>query len=283
MVENQFNWVKSNQRIILLIAGWIVAPAMAYYQPESGRFMQRDPLGVNPTGGENNPFAIINQFQNGINMYEYVKSEPVNFKDPYGLFPSFPFGAVHGEIESAAFKSIVNTIPNMNQKCQKKAVSLLIDSNGNQDWFGSQAYNDERRHYTKKKEEDAAEANIKYRQYLFEEITQFATSVSTAQCESALKALGRMNHAMQDFFAHAVTLDGSLSIWNSGTSCDPYNIGGCRPINWPDENEHPYLHEPYYPEGEYDARLKVATELTKRNLGTYLTIWATECSCWCNK
>ncbi len=41
-----------------------------YYDPKNGRFMQRDPLG----------------YVDGMNAYEYVRGNPVNFVDPMGLF-----------------------------------------------------------------------------------------------------------------------------------------------------------------------------------------------------
>ncbi len=40
------------------------------YDPETGRFMQRDPL----------------EYVDGMNLFEYVSSRPIILKDPYGLF-----------------------------------------------------------------------------------------------------------------------------------------------------------------------------------------------------
>ena len=40
-----------------------------YYDPEVGRFITKDPLG----------------FAGGINQYVYCGSDPINFRDPYGL------------------------------------------------------------------------------------------------------------------------------------------------------------------------------------------------------
>ncbi|HRT24783.1 MAG TPA: RHS repeat-associated core domain-containing protein [Anaerohalosphaeraceae bacterium] len=55
------------------------------YDPETGRFMQRDPLGVNPAGGKENPFKIQKQYADGANLQEYVKSNPITNRDPMGL------------------------------------------------------------------------------------------------------------------------------------------------------------------------------------------------------
>ncbi len=43
-----------------------------YYDPRTGRFLQKDPIG----------------FIGGINLYEYVKSQPTKRNDPFGLKPS---------------------------------------------------------------------------------------------------------------------------------------------------------------------------------------------------
>lgn len=42
-----------------------------YYDPETGRFTQLDPIG--PAGG--------------LNLYGFAAGDPVNFSDPFGLMP----------------------------------------------------------------------------------------------------------------------------------------------------------------------------------------------------
>jgi len=44
-----------------------------WYDPNSGRFTQEDPVG----------------FAGGINLYAYAGNDPVNFSDPFGLCPEF--------------------------------------------------------------------------------------------------------------------------------------------------------------------------------------------------
>ena len=55
------------------------------YDSQTGRFMQRDPLGINPAGRLENPFNAPKQYFDGMNVYEYVKGNPVNYFDPQGL------------------------------------------------------------------------------------------------------------------------------------------------------------------------------------------------------
>jgi len=56
-----------------------------YYLVDIGRFIQRDPLGINPAGNENNPFDVTFQYDDGMNLYEYVGGMVVVSKDPDGL------------------------------------------------------------------------------------------------------------------------------------------------------------------------------------------------------
>lgn len=55
------------------------------YDPEAGRWLQFDPLGSNPTGGNENPFNNRKIYSDGMNLYEYVRSDPILSIDPLGL------------------------------------------------------------------------------------------------------------------------------------------------------------------------------------------------------
>jgi len=50
-----------------------------YYDPATGRFLQRDPMGID----------------GGINVYEYVSSSPVTLVDPEGAYPHGALGMMH--------------------------------------------------------------------------------------------------------------------------------------------------------------------------------------------
>jgi RHS repeat-associated protein len=70
--------------------GILVSSVEAYYQPESGRFMQRDQLEVNPTSEIQNPFGVQNQYKEGANVYQYVGCNPMHMVDPLGLSGYYP-------------------------------------------------------------------------------------------------------------------------------------------------------------------------------------------------
>jgi RHS repeat-associated protein len=57
------------------------------YDTNRGRFLQHDPLGVNPAGGPSNLFdTVLRQYTEGLNLYEYVLSSPLQYVDPLGTF-----------------------------------------------------------------------------------------------------------------------------------------------------------------------------------------------------
>jgi len=51
------------------------------YDPETGRFMQRDPLGVNSDGGFRGFFNPQSRYKDGANLYQYVLSSPMGYLD----------------------------------------------------------------------------------------------------------------------------------------------------------------------------------------------------------
>ena len=55
-----------------------------YYSQSTGRWLSRDPLGINPalSGGDLGP---VTQYRDGMNLYEYVKSNPTGKLDALGL------------------------------------------------------------------------------------------------------------------------------------------------------------------------------------------------------
>ena len=60
-----------------------------YYDTYTGRFIQHDLLGITPNPQRPNKFNMVSQYEDCLNLYEYVNSNPVNSFDPYGLFAKF--------------------------------------------------------------------------------------------------------------------------------------------------------------------------------------------------
>jgi len=56
-----------------------------YYDYVMGRWYTMDPLGTKPAGNIENTLEILTQYTEGLHLYEYVKSNPINYVDPYGL------------------------------------------------------------------------------------------------------------------------------------------------------------------------------------------------------
>ena len=56
-----------------------------YYEYDTGRFYQHDPLGIIPNALKFNYFEINEQYQSGLNLYNYVSSNPVVSTDPTGM------------------------------------------------------------------------------------------------------------------------------------------------------------------------------------------------------
>ena len=56
-----------------------------YLDYYTGRWLTHDPLGITPNPTMPNEFEILNQYNDGTNLYEYAKSDPTNNADPWGL------------------------------------------------------------------------------------------------------------------------------------------------------------------------------------------------------
>ena len=56
-----------------------------YYDPETGRWLTHDLLGITPNPPKPNFFDVTGQYKDGMNLYEYTGSAPVTSSDAYGL------------------------------------------------------------------------------------------------------------------------------------------------------------------------------------------------------
>jgi len=60
------------------------------YNSYMGRFLTNDPLGITPNPQKPNIFDIESQYADGVNLYQYVESNPITNKDTYGLWCKGP-------------------------------------------------------------------------------------------------------------------------------------------------------------------------------------------------
>jgi len=56
-----------------------------YYDPQTGRWLTHDPLGITPNPPKPNKFDALGQYEDGMSLYEYGVSNPVRASDVFGL------------------------------------------------------------------------------------------------------------------------------------------------------------------------------------------------------
>jgi RHS repeat-associated protein len=56
-----------------------------YYDYYTGRWTTHDPLGINPAGSMANLFTVLEQYTDGLSLYEYIQGNPSGSVDPLGL------------------------------------------------------------------------------------------------------------------------------------------------------------------------------------------------------
>ena len=109
-----------------IIAGILIftANAFSFQSPRQGRFLQRDPIettnspltDVTEQNVFSAPFARldldpINQYADGMNLYQYVGSNPINWLDPQGYWIVDRNGAIKAMVEAEA-NDTINTLAN---------------------------------------------------------------------------------------------------------------------------------------------------------------------------
>jgi len=57
-----------------------------YYDYYTGRWLTEDPLGIDPSGAEQNLFLALLQYGDGLSLYHYAASNPLTWSDPNGTF-----------------------------------------------------------------------------------------------------------------------------------------------------------------------------------------------------
>jgi RHS repeat-associated protein len=62
-----------------------------YYDYYTGRWLTPDSFGIIPNAGKPNRFKPLNQYKDGLSLYEYVRSMPIMRRDLYGLVCTLEF------------------------------------------------------------------------------------------------------------------------------------------------------------------------------------------------
>jgi hypothetical protein len=184
------------KRTILLTLAATICVAFVGARPS---FAMRDPIGN----------------ADGMNLYEYCGSDPVARTDPTGLWKGGAHRTLTGESLDKAFPA---QIAGDYLKCKTYVLDTLVTANLGQD--DGAAFDDLRRHYNRAPSDTPAAANTAYTGYLKEETDRFNRDLNAVKgecdskdkqlaCGTALKDLGKLSHAWQDYFAHAVLLSGA--------------------------------------------------------------------------
>jgi hypothetical protein len=164
---------------------------------------------------------------------------------------------------------------------------------------------DDRRHYNRKttpdSDTDKQAAQEDYRNYIDSELGEFRRGLlepSKRSCRASLRALGRLSHSWQDFFAHAIRKDGKGGrehnspsgaegwiAWSAGIRGDP----GATEQFWPSSysalggGEHPGIGggEPLVQGGdEWYARYWAAETYVRGRYSEFVPLWLIRCKCF---
>jgi hypothetical protein len=258
----------------------------AYFNPQIGKWASRDPIDE----------------RGGPNLYAFNRNDAVNRIDPFGQFSV----GDHATLTTLSFWEAIYVLGSQSgTPCQQKMLHTLVRANEMQDWVHSFSL---RRHYNRSIWDDSEGAKLAadqdYEQYLVREKIRFTLSLaptpSSSGCWRALRALGRMSHSWQDFYAHAIRRDGQGGIepgspssaegwlaWSKGVTGSPEPTAS-RVNFWPSSysmlggGEHPPFSEPVVWGGaEYLARRDGAEVFVEHQFVDYLGRWLETCKCYC--
>jgi RHS repeat-associated protein len=241
----------------------LVYYGIRYYSPEMGRWLSRDPIGE----------------RGGRNLYGFVNNSPVNYFDPYGLWKSW----THKNLTKKAWQSV--TRPEDMEKYGRRILKILKEENVGID--SGKTFKMHEWHFGRGIDEDIQTAKNAYTQLLSEQWERMSGKIgspSKDNCLDALKIVGQLSHAWQDYYGHAVHIDSdgeSETIGNltgnpeaPGSDMKPASWGGV----W-NSGEHEWI-EPGKQAPDAKHREQSAITWTKDKFNTFVELWWTPCKCY---
>jgi len=186
-----------------------------YYNPETRRWLNRDPIGE----------------RGGSNLYNVNHNDNVNKIDPFGLWSSL-CGGDHKAFATQSFYWVrpAGYDTAIDEKVIKNILDLLVSENVNVD---SQFFSNDEYHFTRPINEFDVSGKEKEKQNLIQEYrwkysanleklkNRFNENINGEpkynDCKKALKALGELTHPWQDYYAHAV-INYDASYYSSGNN-----------------------------------------------------------------
>jgi YD repeat-containing protein len=261
-----------------------------WYDAKAGRFGQRDPIvrllaQVRSRDGRVIEMAATTHAQGTIQTYALGLGCLPACSDAAGLWGT---AAEHADITHLAFlKGAPAAL--IRDPCTDALLDILDEANSKQDNMAGQKHNEY--HYNSavggdplKAHQDADDAYAAFVAGQLRALADMPPQPDKSSCTESLKALGRLSHAWQDFFAHAVlreSRDKPFQAWVKGIRGDPEN----RSNFWPSSyhmilpSEHPWS-EPSKPKTpEYNARYTAATEYLQGKYSSLLPSWLAACGC----
>ena len=87
----------------------VLFPRNRYYEPQTGRFTQPDPIGL----------------AGGINLYGFANGDPVNFSDPFGLMACDPPDKPCRDFDAGDASAVFQQLSGMGPAMERDIVSFL--------------------------------------------------------------------------------------------------------------------------------------------------------------
>ncbi len=238
---------------------------LRYYNSKLGRWINRDPIGE----------------KGGLNIYAFVYNNAVNQWDYLGLWRSgehknltrISFARVYDRTEASYLNDILEILKNEN---------VEIDSGTSK--------NQNKWHFTRDLKGNINAATAEYSSNLATEISKFNSKLASVNsnsdfpiCKETLKILGRLSHAWQDYYAHAIELlspfrgDPGEITGNPdaiGTLMKPASWGGLS--NW---GEHGFQEPAWRRPDDGSNRGNKAIDFVSAKYQIHLKAWMLKCKC----